>query len=270
MSMPKGLILAAGRGSRMGTLTEEMPKGLAPLAGRSLIAWQEAALARAGIEPVALVTGYQAERLAKKGRTCFHNPRWASTNMVMSLAAADEWMAEGDTIVSYSDIVYHPDIPAALAAAEGDIAITYDRDWAALWDLRFDRPLLDAESFECRDGRLVDIGRRVRCKGAVGGQYMGLVKFSAAGWGLVSYLLGGMMPEVRDRLDMTALLRELLALGQPIVTVPVDGRWLEVDSGEDLAAYEARLKQKAAWSHDWRWKTQGVGAAASLEATTAG
>ena len=45
----KGIILAAGRGSRMGVLTDERPKCLTVLAGRTLLEWQIEAMRKAGI-----------------------------------------------------------------------------------------------------------------------------------------------------------------------------------------------------------------------------
>ena len=46
----RALVLAAGRGSRMGPSTAEIPKGLVPLHGRPLLAWQMDTLRAAGID----------------------------------------------------------------------------------------------------------------------------------------------------------------------------------------------------------------------------
>jgi len=50
----KAMLLAAGRGERMRPITDSLPKPLVPLAGRPLIAWHLAALARAGIKEVVI------------------------------------------------------------------------------------------------------------------------------------------------------------------------------------------------------------------------
>src|SRR5262245_57347642 len=118
-----GVILAAGRGSRMKQATAERPKCLTPLAGSALIDWQVGALQRAGLARVLVVRGYRGELLTGPFETV-DNPRWAETNMVASLLCALP-RTQGDTcIVSYSDIVYRPDHVRRLIAAEGDIAIT--------------------------------------------------------------------------------------------------------------------------------------------------
>lgn len=48
------MVLAAGFGTRLRPLTEELPKPLVPVANRPLIAWSLALLARAGVERVAV------------------------------------------------------------------------------------------------------------------------------------------------------------------------------------------------------------------------
>ena len=60
----KAIILAAGRGSRMKHLTDEKPKCLAKLGGKLLIEWQLEALSAAGINEIAIVTGYKKELLS--------------------------------------------------------------------------------------------------------------------------------------------------------------------------------------------------------------
>ena len=88
----RALILAAGRGSRMGALGDDRPKCLVELDGKPLLERQRAALARGGADEIGIVRGYRSDMLNLPGITCFDNPRWAETNMVMSLAAAAEWL----------------------------------------------------------------------------------------------------------------------------------------------------------------------------------
>ncbi|HEY1491634.1 MAG TPA: nucleotidyltransferase family protein [Steroidobacteraceae bacterium] len=59
----KALLLAAGRGERMRPLTDALPKPLLTVAGRPLIAWHLAALARAGIREVVINLSWLGEQL---------------------------------------------------------------------------------------------------------------------------------------------------------------------------------------------------------------
>ena len=250
----RAIILAAGRGSRMGKATDRQPKCLTVLAGKSLLQWQLDALRQAGIKKVAVVRGYQSQLLKDSGYVVFDNPRWAETNMVMSLTCAEVWLDSFPCIVSYSDIVYHPRAVEALMKSEGLLSITYDRLWYSLWKERFADPLSDAETFRTgEDGALLEIGERRSTLDSIEGQYMGLLKFRPEGWARVKSFLDKTPPAQKDALDMTGLLRRLLGEGMKINTVPVEGRWCEVDNEKDLSMYERKLQFKGLWAHDWRF-----------------
>lgn len=239
--MTRAIILAAGRGSRMGELTAEQPKCFARLHGRRLLDWQLDALRGAGIERLAIVRGYRGECFDEP-LSYFENPRWQQSNMVRTLLAADSWLAAEDCIVSYSDIFYNAATVAALRRVEAELAIAYDPHWYQLWSQRFADPLADAESFRLdAEGNLATIGERCQSVAEIEGQYMGLLKFTPSGWAQVRELLQRCGDEAVDRLDMTSLLRLLLQAAIPIAVSPVQGAWGEVDAADDLALYHRIL-----------------------------
>jgi NDP-sugar pyrophosphorylase family protein len=114
--MMRAVILAAGRGSRMGHLGDDRPKCLVELEGKPLIERQIAALRRGGVDEIGVVRGYRAEMIDFPASP-ISQPRWAETNMVMSLAAAAPWLRSGPVIVSYADIFYRSELVRGLAAA---------------------------------------------------------------------------------------------------------------------------------------------------------
>jgi choline kinase len=239
----RAIILAAGRGSRMKTATEDRPKCLVELNGRSLFSMQQTALRAGGIDRIAVVGGYRADQLVHPDVTLFRNARWAETNMVMSLAAAAEWLKAAPCLVSYADIFYPAATVRRLAALPGpQLAIAYDPDWRALWEARFADPLSDAETFRLTEGnRLIEIGARATSLDQIEGQYMGLLRFTPESWTAVEALLAELEPARRDKLDMTSLLSLLLKRGVDIRAVPTDAGWGEVDSESDLAYYETEV-----------------------------
>jgi L-glutamine-phosphate cytidylyltransferase len=227
----------------MGALGGKLPKGLIALAGKPLIERQVAALVGGKVNEIGIVRGYRADMLTLSDVTYFHNPRWAETNMVMSLATASEWLRTKPTIVSYADIFYRRELVRGLALSTGDIVIAYDRAWQSLWRRRFRDPLSDAETFRADDsGKLIEIGGKTQHIGEISGQYMGLLKITPTGWQIVQDLLLRQDPELRDRLDMTALLRLLLIQGFTIDTFATAGQWGEVDSLDDLMLYETMVR----------------------------
>lgn len=240
----------------MGDATRSQPKCLTRLGDRTLLDWQLTALAAANVKRVGVVTGYRRELLAPFVSEFFHNERWSETNMVGSLLCADSWLRETPVIVSYSDILYAADHVRALAQSDAPIAITYDRDWRELWELRFEDPRSDAESFAVDSSeRVVEIGGRIASlddAAATAGQYMGLLSFKPTGWLEITKFVQTLAPADRDSLDMTSLLRGLIEAGCPVQGVPIEGRWCEVDSQRDLDAYQAKIAAGTTWGHDWR------------------
>ena len=234
----RAVILAAGRGSRMGYLTNAQPKCRTKLFGKPLIQWQLDSLSQAGIENVAIVRGYLADSFEMDVKY-FDNDRWDETNMVVSLVSADEWLSKYDCIVSYSDIVYSYAIVKKLMALQDDIAIAYDPNWQTLWEKRFEDPLSDAESFKFENNLLLDIGNKSPGIDQIKGQYMGLLRFSPAGWKKVKSYLTALSQKQCDRMDMTMLLQRLLLSKVAIGIVPVDDEWYEVDSENDVRVYES-------------------------------
>lgn len=236
----KAIILAAGRGSRMKNLTDERPKCLVELRGKALLDWQLEALRAAGITEIAIVTGYKRELLVNRGLIEFHNARWAETNMVSSLACAQDWLQAEPCIVSYSDIFYSPAAVQSLMTCEVSLAVTYDPNWLELWTQRFGDPLLDAETFRLTPGHtLAEIGNKPTSVDEVQGQYMGLLRFTPEAWAEVLRIRTELTSAQCDKMHMTGTLQKVIdARRVAIAAVPYEGEWGEVDFAYDLDAYQ--------------------------------
>lgn len=235
----KALILAAGRGSRMKGLTDDRPKCLVKLHGKTLLERQLKAIRNAGITEVGIVTGYKCEMLGDFGLKQFHNPRWNETNMVSSLTCASEWLELEPCIVSYSDIFYSSEAVTSLIQHQSKLAITYDPDWKGLWESRFGNPLIDAETFRLNsEQNVVEIGNKPKSINEIEGQYMGLLRFTPDSWREVMKIRASLNDNERDSMHMTGTLQRIID-GKTIQVNAISyrGYWGEVDSEEDLAVY---------------------------------
>jgi choline kinase len=241
----KAIILAAGRGSRMKDLTDDRPKCLVELRGKALLDRQLEALRAAGIKEIAIVTGYKRELLINRGLVEFHNARWADTNMVASLACAQDWLNSEPCIVSYSDIFYSSVAVQSLLTTRASLAVTYDPNWLELWSQRFSDPLIDAETFRLKQGHtLAEIGNKPTSIDEVQGQYMGLLLFTPEGWTEVLRIRSGLAQKQRDKMHMTGTLQRVIDAGQiAIAAVPYIGKWGEIDSAEDLQHSEKNYRK---------------------------
>lgn len=222
----------------MKSMTDNDPKCRTVLHGKALIEWQFAALEKAGIKDIGIVSGYKKDRIQMPG-TMFENKRWNESNMVRSLLSASAWLEEFPCIVSYSDIVYSTKIVKQLLDVQSSsINIAYDKNWHNLWAKRFDDPCSDAESFKLNGNQVIEIGNEISDVSEVEGQYMGLLKFTPSSWSQTSNYLSTLTDSEVDCLDMTTLLRRLIEIRIPIEGIPNSQTWYEVDNEHDLELYQ--------------------------------
>jgi choline kinase len=108
------IILAAGRGTRLGELGETLPKCLLPIGNSTSLDLYHSAFERAGVvDGVIVVGGYQIDEVRRRlppGFRLIENPHYASTNSLTSLQLALEHVGDEDIVVVNADVVYHPDL----------------------------------------------------------------------------------------------------------------------------------------------------------------
>ena len=110
----KALILAAGLGSRLQSLTKFKPKALIEVAGKPIMAYQLDALIANGISHIGVVTGYQGDKIRSfvskfypNLRVCFFdNPIYDKSNSAYSFWLAKDFVIDSSYIHLNCDIVF--------------------------------------------------------------------------------------------------------------------------------------------------------------------
>lgn len=113
----KAVILAAGKGSRLGELTKGNPKTMLTIGKNSLIGYQIKACRKQGIEKYIIVVGYKQEMLKKhvlsflpqEKVTFVENKLYETTNTLYSLWLCSSYLDE-DFLYFNADVLFHPDI----------------------------------------------------------------------------------------------------------------------------------------------------------------
>lgn len=129
MAADEAIILAGGFGTRLRGVVDDVPKPLAPVAGRPFLAWLLDRLAMSGMRRCILATGYMAEVIEQvigskwQGMQIVHSvePEPLGTGGALRLAATQlvgngAHVLNGDTWLEYS--------PAALETAARDAGTT--------------------------------------------------------------------------------------------------------------------------------------------------
>lgn len=236
------IILAAGQGTRLRPLTDNKPKCLVELVGKSLLEHQLDTLRAGGVDKIHVVGGYLGSQLQRPGITLHINERYADTNMVTSLFAAEEIMTgEDDLIIGYGDIVYEQRVLTALLAVDAPIVLSVDREWERYWACRMENPLSDAETLKLVDGnRIVELGKKPQSYDDISGQYIGLIRVRADHVARLPVVWRAMDREATydnnhyDNMYMTSFLQHLIDIGWEARAALIDNGWAEVDCVADL------------------------------------
>jgi choline kinase len=232
----RGIILAAGKGSRLNGTAGESPKCLVKVGGVTLVERQIRALRDAGVEDIAVVVGCQSERVRRAcghGITYVENTRYAQTNSLYSLWLARPLLFEGFVVLN-CDVLFHPVLLTDLLTARHENALLLAYREA-------NQPALGDEEMKVRVrcGRVVDMSKTMDPAEA-DGENLGIVKFGPRG--------AAALVDIMDRLVAAGGLRDwapraFAAFARTGALHAVGTRgypWIEIDFPED---YQRALRE---------------------------
>jgi choline kinase len=226
----RGIILAAGKGSRLNGAAGESPKCLVQLGGLSLIERQIRVLRDAGVDDIVVVVGCQADRVRSvcgQDITYVENVRYAQTNSLYSL-----WMARpllyGGFVVLNCDVLFHPALLHDLINSRHENALLLGYREAS------QPPYGDEEmKVKVHGGRVLDMSKEMDPAEA-DGENLGIVKFGARGAAALVDVMDGLIGEGRLR-DWAPRAFAAFARTHPMHAIGTRGLpWIEIDFPEDF------------------------------------
>ena len=177
----KILIVAAGIGSRLKSHTKNLPKCMLDFAGKTLLERQVLAYGDCGIDNISVIRGYKKNKINYKNLNYFYNKDYENNNILNSIFYAEE-VINGSIIISYSDILFEPNVVHRLLESEHDISIVVDIDWRGYYVNRKDHPTEEAENVIFNsNNEVVKIGKISADKQEVHGEFIGMMKLTQHG-----------------------------------------------------------------------------------------
>ena len=226
----RGVILAAGKGSRLNGTAGDKPKCLVEVGGITLLERQIRVLKRAGLTDIVVVVGSQADQVraaAGPSVTCVENWRFAETNSLYSLWTARALLYEGFVVLN-CDVLFHPALLDDLLATHHDAAI--------LMAYREREQEYGDEEMKVKVSRgfVVDMSKTME-PGEADGENLGIVKFGPASAPDLVGILDRIVSEGGLREWAPRAFREF-AQSQPLRAIATRGYpWIEIDFPEDYA-----------------------------------
>jgi L-glutamine-phosphate cytidylyltransferase len=176
----KGLILAAGRGTRIQSVHGERPKCLIRFNedGDTILDQQIENLFSAGVSNIGIVVGYQMNQILDHVRARHHkfqrriqffkNARFAETNNIYSLWLARDWLMDDSFVCLNADVVFDARVLMAALKSHRPITMIVDPEWRD-----------ETMKVIVKDGKIVRMSKGIP-REEFSGTYLGITAFSSA------------------------------------------------------------------------------------------
>jgi L-glutamine-phosphate cytidylyltransferase len=242
MSM-QAVLLAAGLGSRLGSLTERLPKALIPVGGQPLLTYAVRFALAAGARDVIVVGGYGYDLVAAEVHSralpvrLLENTGFRDGNLVSLQCARPHVDGARDVLLMNIDHIYRPAIAALAAVVADDVTAFVDTD----------RTLGDDDMKVQRDdaGRVRHIAKTLMTWDA---GYVGMTKIPAAAQERYWAEADAALADEGRAIHVERILARLAVRGAAPVCRDISGHgWLEVDLPEERERAEAALRQGEWW-----------------------
>ena len=231
----RGIILAAGKGSRISTKTDGLPKSFLEVNGKRVIDWQIDALRASGVKEIIIVIGYKIPLFEKEyggfeDITLVKNPFYESCNVLGSLWFAQHFMIEGFYFM-HADTLFDKEIINLLESTKGEI----------LFAVEFKKTNEEEMKVKVKDDKIFEVNKTMNCNDG-DGEFTGVAKITAKAAHLVIHYMNQLIEVEKEMMSFFEVAIQKVIDNEKVDVIPVDiqsYRSVEIDFPED---YEAAKK----------------------------
>lgn len=227
----KAVILAAGRGTRMRDLTNELPKPMVVVRGKPVLQYIVEGLAAAGLNEILLVVGYRKEVVQDYfGDGSGHGVRINYVDQVVQdgtgkvVELAKEFCGTSPFLLSYGDILVHPSTyPVFTVLGEAEMILAVRRST----EISKGGAVYVNSAFE-----VIDLREKQQAHEVTTPWYnAGIYTFNESIFSYVSRL----ERSARGEYELTDAVRAMALEGRKLRAVEIKGDWADVRDQEVLA-----------------------------------
>lgn len=223
----QAIIVAAGEGSRLRPLTEDCPKALLEVGGKSLITRNVEILYEHGVKDIIVVVGYRQEKikehLAASQISWLSNPDYKSNNNMASLRIALPFIKD-NFLYLHSDLIYTPQLLQQIVADKSPNVLLVERKSCNEEDMKV----------KVEAGVLVESNKEIPIAESFG-EWTGIAKFSSPFAEVLSSQIDILLKQGHQKAYDTLAFTQLARKGHAIsIAQFADLPWIEIDTLEDL------------------------------------
>jgi glucose-1-phosphate thymidylyltransferase len=242
MSTVKGLVLAAGRGTRLAPLTDNLSKALVPLANRPLIEYALDKLIEVGIEDIGIVAGSNEAELQAALASYPANLSFARQDQPLGLAhavnSARSFCGGGDFVLLFCDNLFADSLAPSLEEWQALRSSPQTSDVAAL-----------IHTFRMADPRACGVALIEEGWVSELEEKPQLPKSNLAVVGIDFFTpqifdaIARIQPSARGEYEITDAIAELIRMGYRVRGRELSGFWYDTGTFRDLIAAHGPVLQ---------------------------
>ena len=242
------LIASAGDHS-----TEEKPRGLVKISGKPLLEHQISTLKKVGIENIIVTVGdiKKFQEIEKLGAKLVESKYSEGSKLLDSIMSASQFI-EGNTLVSYGDILFDDKIVSSLIASDTDIVLAVDSSYR-YHKHNVDKKLELVSYFEKKPSdnrhqlkmtenyRVSKLGKGLNLDEAEA-EFIGLTYFSPKGTEELKRAFKALKEEGRSEGLLIDILNFMIDKGIKVNCIEFDSGWIELHTKNDFNIAEEELR----------------------------
>ncbi len=232
----KAIILAAGRATRMHSLSDKSPKCLLKINGQTILEHQIQNLNACGIKEIVVVVGHFADKIKSSFTNrlrYIHNPKYLETNNLFSLLSAKEELLDG-FIYLHSDIIFNYKILESLLDCRKDICLMVEL-----------RQCIEEEMRVIIKGELIEKVDKAISIEQASGEFIGMAKFSSKGAALLIEEMEEIIREGNLNAYFSYAISRLAQKGHKIHYCQTKANpWMDIDFQDDLKLAQEEVYPK--------------------------
>lgn len=238
-SETKAIVLAASRGHALGSLTENKPKVMLSIGGKTVLRHLLDEFKNQNINKVTLVAGYKPEAIDNNGITMHINKDYASTGELASLAEVVSEFHE-DMIITYGDLLFRSYILRDLLGNDGEIVAVIDstvenENYSGSPDYAYcseeeDRSLFRQEVFL----RHVSEDKNSSSETPTG-RWIGMLRVRGQGKQWIETAITELKThENYPDMSLADLLNQVIKSNHPVKVQYINGHWIDINALADI------------------------------------
>ena len=241
----QAIIMAAGKGSRLGELTGGNPKSFVEIYGKKLIEYNLDILKEIGVNEIFIVTGYRQDAFRELTKDMpevqlIYNPFYEMVNVLGSFYMGMQYLKD-DFLYLHADTLCDPAIIKQLAQFSADM------------NLPIDYKSCDEEAMKVRsqNGEIVQITKNIPIEEA-DGEFIGIASFRENVIPQLKIAVENLLEEKKFSEYFEAAIQRLLdTTDYSIKSIPMGNAfWAEIDFKEDYERAVANIPE-------YMYKSQG-------------